>query len=47
VFTALGRVGFKGWAIVELDSVPDNARTPKESALISKRYLEQRLGLTV
>lgn len=47
VFAALHLVGFKGWAVVELDRVPDNARTPKESALISRAYLEKELGLTV
>jgi inosose dehydratase len=47
VFDSLRKVNFRGWAIVELDSVPDNARTPKESAAISKKYLEERLGLTV
>ena len=41
VFAALRDVKFRGWAIVELDAVPDNANTPKESALISKKYLEQ------
>jgi inosose dehydratase len=41
VLDALEAVKFRGWAIVELDAVPDNARTPKESALISKRYLEE------
>lgn len=41
VFAALHDVKFRGWAIVELDAVPDKARTPKESALISKRYLEE------
>jgi len=41
VFTALHDVKFRGWAIVELDAVPDKARTPKESALISKSYLEE------
>jgi len=41
VLDALKDVKFRGWAIVELDSVPDNARTPKESALIAKRYLEE------
>jgi inosose dehydratase len=46
VFTALNEVKFRGWAIVELDRVPDNARTPKESALIAKRYLAT-LGYTV
>jgi inosose dehydratase len=47
VFKALDEVKFRGWAVVELDSVPDNARTPKESALISKRYLEEKLGLKI
>jgi inosose dehydratase len=41
VLDALKDVKFRGWAVVELDAVPDNARTPKESALISKRYLEE------
>ena len=40
VFDALREVGFGGWAVVELDSVTDAARTPKESAAISKTYLE-------
>src|SRR5688572_4052278 len=39
VFASLTAVGFDGWAIVELDSVPDNARTPKESGEIAKQYL--------
>jgi inosose dehydratase len=47
VFHALGRVAFEGWAVVELDRVPDDARTPRESAVISKRYLEETLGLEV
>lgn len=47
VFTALHKANFRGWAVVELDSVPDKARTPKDSAVISKKYLEERLGLTV
>jgi inosose dehydratase len=46
VFAALNEVKFRGWAIVELDAVPDKARTPKESAIIAKTYLEQ-LGFTV
>ena len=46
VFAALAEVKFKGWAIVELDAVPDKARTPKESAIIAKQYLQQ-LGFTV
>jgi inosose dehydratase len=47
IFAALGKANFRGWAIVELDSVPDKSRTPKESAVICKKYLEERLGLTV
>ncbi len=47
VFDALHQVDFRGWAIVELDAVPDTARSPKESALISKKYLEEKLGVTV
>lgn len=47
VFAALRKVNFRGWAIVELDAVPDKARTPKESAAISKKYLEEKLGATV
>ncbi len=46
VFKALADVGFKGWAIVELDDVPDKARTPKESAVISKTFLES-LGFII
>ncbi|HEV3039252.1 MAG TPA: sugar phosphate isomerase/epimerase [Candidatus Angelobacter sp.] len=47
VFIALRKVNFRGWAVVELDSVPEKSRTPKESAVISKKYLEERIGLTV
>jgi inosose dehydratase len=49
IFDALRKVNFRGWAIVELDRVPleDAARTPKECAEISKKYLEEKLGVTV
>ena len=47
VIGALHRANFRGWAVVELDSVPDKSRTPKESATISKKYLEERLGLSL
>jgi inosose dehydratase len=47
VFAALDKVGFKGWAVVELDRVPDSARTPKECAQISKDYLERKIGMKV
>ena len=47
VFNAIHKVNFRGWAIVELDGVPDKTRTPKESGAISKKYLEEKLGMTV
>jgi inosose dehydratase len=47
VFSALAEVQFDGWAIVELDRVPDANRTPRESAEISKRYLIERLHQTL
>ena len=47
VFDALHKLNFRGWAIVELDAVPDKTRTPKESADISKKYLEEKIGVTV
>jgi inosose dehydratase len=47
VFTALDEVGFKGWAVVELDRVPDPARTPKESAMIAREFIERELKLTI
>lgn len=47
VFAALRKVGFRGWAIVELDSVPDPVRTPKDCGAISKKYLEEKLGFKI
>jgi inosose dehydratase len=47
VFAALDKVKFHGWAVVELDRVPDKSRTPKESAIISKTYVEQKIGVAV
>lgn len=46
VFGALNEIKFRGWAIVELDAVPDKARTPKASAVIARTYLES-LGFAV
>src|SRR6185503_16861623 len=40
VLAALRDIGFGGWGIVELDAGPDGARSAKESAVMSKRYLE-------
>ncbi len=47
IFSTLHDVQFHGWAIVELDGVTDKARTPKDSAAISKKYLEERLKITI
>jgi inosose dehydratase len=47
VFAALRDVDFRGWAVVELDSVSDPGRSPKEANAISKRYLERVVGLRV
>jgi len=47
IFQALRKVNYRGWAIVELDDVPDKSRTPKECAAISKKYLEEKLGIAV
>lgn len=47
VFAALDKARFRGWAVVELDRVPDKSRTAKESAIISKDYLEQKIGVAV
>jgi inosose dehydratase len=47
VFAALREVKFSGWAVVELDSVPDATRTPREAAEISRDYLTKSLGFAV
>jgi inosose dehydratase len=47
VFAALAAIDYRGWAVVELDAVPDNAHTPKEAALINRRYIEEAIGLPV
>ena len=46
VFAALDQIGFDGWGVVELDAVPDQARTPKESGAIARAYLEA-LGMRI
>lgn len=45
VFAALHKAHFHGWAVVELDRVPDPSRTPKECAVISRDYLAQKIGV--
>jgi inosose dehydratase len=47
VFEALHKVNFRGWAVVELDDVPQNAHSPKEAAAANREYLQEKLGLTV
>lgn len=47
VFAALREVKFRGWAVIELDSVPDKTRTPKECAQINKKYVEDKLGMKI
>jgi len=44
VFKALSDIKFKGWGIVELDSVPDKAKTPVQCAEITRNYLNS-LGI--
>jgi len=46
VLTALTAVGFEGWGIVELDAVTDPARSAKDSAEVSKQFLQAR-GFTL
>lgn len=45
VVQALEKYHFKGWAVVELDRVPDKGRSPKESAEINRKYVEETLKL--
>lgn len=41
VFAVLDEIRFDGWGVVELDRVPDDARTPKEAGAVARRYLER------
>jgi inosose dehydratase len=46
--TAVREIHFRGWGIVELDGEREgNGRTPKQSAEISKQFLEQKMGVRV
>jgi inosose dehydratase len=47
VIGALKRTGFRGPALIELDSVPDPARSASECAAINKRYALETLGLSL
>ena len=47
VVDALKSVGFRGWGIIELDGVPDPAKTPAQCLQINKTYIENTLKLKV
>ncbi|HEY4838544.1 MAG TPA: sugar phosphate isomerase/epimerase [Candidatus Acidoferrales bacterium] len=47
IFAGMDKIKYHGWAIVELDAVPDPAQTPKECAEISKKYLADKLGYKI
>jgi inosose dehydratase len=44
VFAALNAVKYRGWAVVELDRVTDEKTSAKQSAMISRRFLEEKTG---
>lgn len=46
-FAALNRIRYRGWAVVELDHVPDPPNTPKECAIISRDYLENEMKVKI
>jgi inosose dehydratase len=45
VFVALEEIKYRGWEVVELDRVPGPSTTPKQSAMISRKYLEEKIGV--
>ena len=47
VFAALNKVKFAGWGVVELDHTVSPDVSAKQSAAISKAYLEQKIGVKV
>jgi inosose dehydratase len=47
VFESLEKINFRDWAIVELDGVPDKARTALQCATISKKYLKETIGFKI
>ncbi|HTE46342.1 MAG TPA: TIM barrel protein [Gemmatimonadaceae bacterium] len=46
ILQALHDIEFGGWAVIELDAVPDLGRSPSECALVNKQYLET-LGISI
>jgi len=47
VFSALKEIKYRGWAVVELDAVPDKTGSPKESAIINKQYIQEKLKMKI
>ncbi|MDJ1484655.1 sugar phosphate isomerase/epimerase [Cytophagaceae bacterium YF14B1] len=43
-FSTLNDIKFKGWAVIELDSVPDPSKTALQCNKISKEYLQSKVG---
>ena len=43
VFKSLDKIRFKGWAVIELDGVPDPDKTPLVCAEINKKYITETL----
>jgi inosose dehydratase len=43
VFSSLSKIKFKGWAVVELDGVPDPDKSPLICAEINKKYITETL----
>jgi len=44
-FKAINEIKFKGWAVIELDAVPDNSRTALQCNAISKEYLASKINI--
>jgi len=47
VIAALRKVSWNGPALIELDAVTDKALTPKDCAAVNKRYVVEKLGLSL
>ncbi len=45
VFDNLRKINFNGWAVVELDGVPEKDKTPIQCAGISKQFLIEKAGI--